>query len=141
MGGRRGKQPSFLVRFFLFFRLFRHLDSEGGWGPIGPPHFGRFVAPCWHHFGSIFAPLGAICARFWRALGRQVALGWSQGLEIPCQILFKTAVFGRSNLNAKKFEFGMHPFAFHQEACQAGQSWEAAVPPLGDCNCVTLNGA
>ena len=40
---------------------------------------------------------------FWDA---QVAPGWPQGFQIPRKIVFKTTAFGRSNLNAKNFDFG-----------------------------------
>ena len=63
---------------------------------------------------------------FWDA---QVAPGWPQGLQISCKMLSKTAVFGRSNLNAKNFDFGMHPFAFPQKAWP--RLGGGGVPPWG----------
>ena len=61
----------------------------------------------------------------------QVAPGWPQELQIPWRIVSKTTVlvFGRSNLNAKNFDFGMRAFAFPQKAwARLGGS---GVPPWG----------
>ena len=68
-------------------------------------------------------------ARFKRVLGPQVAPEWPQGLQIPCKMVSKTTVFGRSNLNAKNFDFGMHPFAFPQKAWP--RLGGGGVPPWG----------
>ena len=45
--------------------------------------FSAILTPSWRHFGSIFAPLGPIWARFWRFLvpfwlhvGAKLALSW-----------------------------------------------------------------
>ena len=75
--------------------------------------------------GLDFGGPGLDLKGFWDA---QIGPGWPPGLKIPCKILFKTAVFWRSNLNTKHFDFGMQPSAFLK---RPGQGWEAAVCPLG----------
>ena len=62
----------------------------------------------WRAPGSILEGSGLDFGGFWDA---QVAPGWPQGFQIPRKILFKTIAFGRSNLNAKNFDFGMRAVA------------------------------
>ena len=80
----------------------------------------------WRPPGSILEAPGLVLEGFWDA---QVAPGWPQGLEIPCQILSDTALFWRSNLNVKNFDFGIHPFAFPQKAWP--RLGGGGVPPWG----------
>ena len=80
----------------------------------------------WRGPGWILEAPGLDFEWFWHA---QVASGWPQGLQIPCKIRFKTAVFGRSNLNAKNFDFVVHPFAFPQKAWP--RLGGGGVPPWG----------
>ena len=76
--------------------------------------------------GSILEAPGLDFEWFWHA---QIDPGWPQGLQISCKMLSKTTVFGRSNLNAKNLDFGMHPFAFPQKAWP--RLGGGGVPPWG----------
>ena len=80
----------------------------------------------WRAQGSILEAPGLDFRWFWDA---QVASGWPQRFQIPVTMVFKTAAFGRSNLNAKNFDFGMHPFAFSQKAWP--RLGGGGVPPWG----------
>ena len=62
----------------------------------------------WRALDSIWEAPGLDFGGFGDA---QVAPGWPQGLQISCKMFFKTTVFGRSNLNAKNFDFGMRAVA------------------------------
>ena len=80
---------------------------------------------------------GGLQIRFWRPQSSilegfwdvQVAPGWPQGLQIPCKMVSTTTVFGRSNLNAKNFDFGMRACAFPQKAWP--RLGGGGVPPWG----------
>ena len=76
--------------------------------------------------GSILEAPGLDFGGFCHA---QVAPGWTQELQSPCKMLSKTMGFGRSHLNAKNFDFGMHPFAFPQKAWP--RLGGGGVPPWG----------
>ena len=80
----------------------------------------------WRAPGSILEGSGLDFGGFWDA---QVAPGWPQGFQIPRKIVFKTTAFGRSNLNAKNFDFGMRAFAFPQKAWP--RLGGGGVPPWG----------
>ena len=84
----------------------------------------------WRAPGSILEAPGLDFGGFWDV---QVAPGWPQGLQIPCNMVSKTTVFGRSNLNAKNFDFGMHPFAFPQKA-RLAKVGRRRCAPLGAFN-------
>ena len=80
----------------------------------------------WTAPGSILEAPGLDFRGFWDV---QIATGWPQGLQIPCNMVSKTTVFGRSNLNAKNFDFGMRACAFPQKAWP--RLGGGGVPPWG----------
>ena len=49
----------FFGALFCFSYFFAILTPREGGTPSDRLHFGWFLAPCWHHFGSIFVSLGA----------------------------------------------------------------------------------
>ena len=49
----------FFGALFCFSYFFAILTPREGGTPSDRLHFGRFLGPCWHHFGSIFVSLGA----------------------------------------------------------------------------------
>ena len=67
-GGTLWEATLFFGALFCFSYFFAILTPREGGTPSDRLHVGRFLAPCWHHVGSIIASMGAMCARFWRAL-------------------------------------------------------------------------